>query len=80
MTMTKEDLIEVAERVALQRIILNNYGMMNQPTKTEDRVKLDAHIMIARDKLLLLEQEYTSALRAFDLATWPSPSKEDAPQ
>jgi len=65
--MTQEQLVETAEKVARQRILVENYNCMNTPTETEKRVKLDAEAMIARDKLMLLEREYDSALRQFVL-------------
>jgi hypothetical protein len=68
--MTQEQLMEAAEKVARQRIVVQNFGIVNMPNDLEKRVKLDAEAMVAGDKLRLLEREYASALRCFDLDTW----------
>ena len=63
--MSDEELMEFAKRLAAQRIVVENIGMMNQPSDLKDRVSLDARYMIARDKLSSLEMEYQTALRKF---------------
>ena len=63
--MTYAELVEIAEEVAAQRIIIENYNRMNTPTDFVTRVKLDASIMIARDKLYIMTAEYEKALRQY---------------
>ncbi len=65
--MTYDELIKRAEAVAAQKIAVANYAIMNTPSDTEARVKLDAQYMIARDRLAILEADYRSALRQSEL-------------
>jgi hypothetical protein len=75
--MTYDELVRRAEAVATQKIVVENYGLMNTPNDVEKRVKLDAAYMIARDKLAILEADYRSALRQSELdGTLNAPSSE----
>ena len=72
--MSEEELIEIAEAVARQRLLVNNLGMMNQPIETKDRVRSDALYMVQQDKLRLLEQGYQAALRQ---CSWAAQQRSD---
>ena len=62
-TMDESEVVQKAEAVAAQRIVVESLGMMNVPDKAEDRVKLDAAYMVAKDKLFYLMREYDDAMR-----------------
>ena len=61
--MTEAELIAAAEALAMQKIVVEQYGMRNTPTDTRERVKLDAAYMLAKDKYVRLQQKYDAALR-----------------
>lgn len=61
--MTEAELLQFAEGVARQRVVVENFAYLNQPSDPEKRVKLDARYMVERDKLHILEQGYYAALR-----------------
>lgn len=67
----KQMLIESAQAVAAQRIIVEMLGACNRPEELEKRVAADARFMVERDKLFLLEKDYSAKLRLYGTAMLP---------
>jgi hypothetical protein len=63
--MTEAELIEIAEGVSAQRLLVETMKIMNTPSNTAERVKLDARYMVEQDKLRTLQEGYQAALRQF---------------
>lgn len=65
--MTHGELMKAAQRLATQRLLVGNLGLLNVPVDPEKRIEADAVYMIERDKLEMLELDYRSAFRQFAL-------------
>lgn len=65
--MTYDELLLRAQALATQKIVVENYAIMNVPSDMEQRIRLDAQSMIARDELAILDSEYRSAIKQAEL-------------
>ena len=59
------ELLALARAVAAQRIVVNSFCVINMPADVEKRIELDARLMLARDRLAILEARYAVGVRKY---------------
>jgi hypothetical protein len=59
------EIIQIAEKLAAQRLVVQNMGMMNAPSDVKERIEFDALYMLAVSKLRHLNTQYEAALSKY---------------
>jgi hypothetical protein len=64
--MTKEELLKLAENVAMKGLNVEREGMRDRPDKTEDRIIVDAEYLIALGMWRIAKNKYKLALAEYE--------------